>query len=253
MYVLYLDESGDYSNWNENNNFVLAGVAIHEGQIGTLSRALDQIQDKFFPGIEATIPFHAVDIAKGKKKFRELGVKRQGELLGELYRMVGNQMFPNLIAFGTCFHISAYKAGTRVLDVVFEDIVTRFNTFMVRQYNHRRPTKGLIIMDQAHEKKYRELFQGFRESGTRYGAVNNVVDIPYFAGGVDTRMIQVADLVAYSVYQYYEHDNSEYFNQVSDRFDRRGPRDPPDGLKHITSEDCQCIACRWRSDRGVSR
>ncbi len=40
MYVLYLDESGDYANWSENNSFVLSGVAIHEGQIGTLSRAL---------------------------------------------------------------------------------------------------------------------------------------------------------------------------------------------------------------------
>ncbi len=254
MYVLYLDESGDYSNWSENNNFVLAGVAIHEGQIGTLSRALDQIQDKFFPGIRATIPFHAVDIAKGKTKmYRELGVKKQGELLGELYRTVGTQAFPNLIAFGTCFHISAYKAGTHVLDIVFENIVSRFNTFMVRQYNYGHPTKGLIIIDQAHEKKYRELFQSFRESDTEYGAVNNVVDIPYFAGGVNTRMIQVADLVAYSIYQYYEHNNPRYFDQVSDRFDRRGPREPPDGLEHMTARECQCLACNWKNDRRVSR
>ncbi len=173
-------------------------------------------------------------------------------MLDELYGLIDNQSFPNLIAFGTCFHISAYKAGIHVLDAVFGDIVTRFNTFMVRQHRYGYPTKGLVIVDQAHEDKYRELFQNFRETGTRYGTVNNVVDIPYFAGRVDTRMIQVADLVAYSVYQYYEHNNLRYFNHVNERFDRRGPHDPPDGLKHITSEDCQCIACGWRVGRKIT-
>ena len=41
MYILYIDESGDYNNWEENKNFVLAGVAVHEGQIGKISGRLD--------------------------------------------------------------------------------------------------------------------------------------------------------------------------------------------------------------------
>ena len=156
----YLDESGEYVNWAENNNFVLAGVAIHEGQISTLTKALDQIQYEFFPGIKAPIPFHAVEIAKGKKKFRELPPPKQKDLLYKLCELIKNQSFPYLIAFATPFHISAYQPSNSVLKTVYGDIMTRLNTFMVRQHKAGYPTKGIVIIDQAHERKYRELFQG---------------------------------------------------------------------------------------------
>ena len=33
MYILYLDESGNPEDWSQNRNFVLAGVAVFEGEI----------------------------------------------------------------------------------------------------------------------------------------------------------------------------------------------------------------------------
>ena len=51
MYILYIDESGDSYYWNEQNHFVLAGVAVHEGQVRNITSKLDEIQNKFFPDI----------------------------------------------------------------------------------------------------------------------------------------------------------------------------------------------------------
>ena len=46
--------------------------------------------------------------------------------------------------------------------------------------------------------------KGYRNNGTPYGNIRNIVDIPYFASGKDTRMIQLADLCAYAVFKCYE-------------------------------------------------
>ena len=52
MYVIYLDESGDPNGWNNNqNHFVIGGLAIHEGQISRIGKVLDDVQAEFFPEI----------------------------------------------------------------------------------------------------------------------------------------------------------------------------------------------------------
>ncbi len=93
----------------------------------------------------------------------------------------------------------------------------------------------------------------FRDSGADYGSVHNIVDIPYFAGRIDTRMLQLADIVAYAVFQYYEHNDPQYIELIKDRFDKRGPNEPPDGLKHITNDSCDCYACAWRQEKRNSK
>jgi hypothetical protein len=246
MHILYIDESGDYSNWEENKNFVMAGVAVHEGQIDRISRALDLIQHEFFPKYNINISFHATDIKNGKKAFKDLPLNVREEMLNKLYGVFNDFPFPNLVAFATVMSADYVKAEDQVLDTVFGDLMTRFNTFMVRQHNSGHPTKGLSIIDQAHEKKYRELFGQYRVGGTKYGLINNIVDIPYFAGRRDTRMLQMADLMAYSIFQYYEHSKSDYFDIIKERFDSRYKGGPPDGLKHMTKKGCDCYACGSR-------
>ena len=254
MYVLYLDESGKDDSWTEHNNFVIGGVAVHEGQVAGLVAALDSVQQEFFPGVDAPLHFHAVDIFKGKDKFRELGPERQTELLKRLYTKIGEQPFPNLTAFATTIDISAVNQSTQVLKVVFEDVITRFNTFMARQHKLGHPTKGLVIIDQAHKDKYKAMFREFRVGGTRFGSVNNVVDIPYFAGRKDTRMLQVADLIAYAAFQYFEHQDATFIDLIKEKFNKRSAYGPLDGFKHITNDSgCKCYACNWRQERNTFR
>ena len=229
--------------WEENKNFVIAGAAVHEGQIGRISGVLEGIQHEFFPDYNINISFHATDIKNGKKAFKDLPSNSRAEMLNKLYDVFVDFHFPNLVAFATVMSTDYVKAEDQVLDTVFGDLMTRFNTFMVRQHNTGHPTKGLSIIDQAHEKKYRELFGQYRVGGTKYGLINNIVDIPYFAGRRDTRMLQLADLLAYGVFQYYEHSKSEYFDKIKKRFDSRFKGGPPDGLKHMIKKDCDCYAC----------
>ncbi|MBA7646257.1 hypothetical protein ES703_54019 [subsurface metagenome] len=246
MYLLYLDESGDPYTWGNCSHFTLGGIAIYEGQIRQLTNQLDQIQTSFFPGISVSIPFHASAIRAGKGQFRSLGKGGQGELLHAIYQVIQKSRFPNLIAFATVAHISYVQDPQQVLHDVFQDVCQRFNTFLMRFAKQGKPEKGLLIIDRAHEDHYRRLIAEFQKAGTRHGYIGNIVDIPYFAGCHNTRMLQIADHCAYATFRRYENNDPTYFKMIIDAFDKRSPN-KPDGLKHLTTNrNCTCEACNWR-------
>lgn len=247
MFLLYLDESGDPDAW-DHHNFVLGGVAVHEGQVYNLGQQLDAIQSKYFPNIRIPLAFHAAEIRAGKgHPFGELSQYDRDHLLQDVYDCIAAAEFPRLIAFATAMHISWVESPTQALHDAFQDILNRFNLFLIRLYKADRPNKGLLLMDQSREKRYRQLFSDFKRQGTQFQAyLGNIVDIPYFAGRHDTRMMQLADFCAFAVFRYYERHDDLYLRKILPRFDRRGPEEPPDGLKHLTRESCSCVACKWR-------
>jgi hypothetical protein len=242
-----MDESGDPEAWN-HDNFVLAAVAIHEGQVFWLSKQLDDIQARFFPNRQLPLSFHATDIRAGRSHpFDALDSATRTQLMYAIYDCISSASFPHLIAFATAMHVSAAQSSHQVLHDTFQDLLQRFNRFLTRQSNFGLLNKGLLIIDQSHQPRYRELFADFKRAGTQYqGYLSNIIDIPYFAGRRDTRMIQLADFCAYAVFRYYQNNDDGYFRRILLRFDRRGPRDPPDGLKHFTRQNCSCEACVWR-------
>ena len=71
MYVLYLDESGNENDANDQF-FVLAGVALFERQIYFLSQAIETIQARHFPGLQP-VEFHASEIRSGRGFWRGVG------------------------------------------------------------------------------------------------------------------------------------------------------------------------------------
>lgn len=246
MYLLYLDESGNPNGWQEQKNFVLGGVAIHEGQIYGLSKQLDAIQEKYFPGILISINFHATDIRRGKGHFKDFTPDTRDQILRDVYSVIHNSRFPNLVAFATVMNISAVQNAMQVRRETLEDVCLRFNTFLIRFAKAGTPTKGLLIIDRHREDEYRQLIGDFQNSGTKAGYIGNIVDIPYFARCHMTRMLQLADFCVNAVFRFYERNDSRYFDMIQPRFDRRHKNHPPDGLKHITNEPCSCIACAWR-------
>lgn len=247
MYFLYLDESGDCNSWSQNNNFVIGGVAIHEGQVQVITEKMNAIQHKYFPGIQTHIPFHSTEIRSGHGAFRKTNKDARERILTDLFSMIKSIDFPKLVVFSTILNITQATRANDDLSKVFSDIASRFNIFLARGYRRGPKNKGMIIIDHAHEEKYMDFFQGYRDNGTPYGTIHHVVDIPYFARGKDTRMIQLADLCAYAVFRRYEHEDFTYFDYIKTKFDRRSRKGRIDGLKHMTDNSCACISCKSRS------
>lgn len=241
-----MDESGDPNGWDNQKIFVLAAVAVHEGQVSQLTKSLDAIQTKYFPQVSLPIAFHAVDIHGGKGRFKDMDKETRANLMKDIYSFIASVAYPRMIAFGTAIDDSALKSPAETIDVTLGDLCSRFNIFLKRLYEVGTPSKGLMIVDQSHEDQYRRLLHLFQAQGTKYGQLGNVVDIPYFATRKDTRMLQLADFVAYAAFRYYERNEDTYLKMILDKFDRKTRDRDPDGLKHITERECKCIACKWR-------
>lgn len=251
MYIVYLDESGDPNGWNNRqDHFIIGGIAIHESWIQFISEALDEIQAKFFPDISVPIKFHATDINSGVDRFRrELQKSQLQQLLSAIYDVIAGIEYPNAALFATAIHISAVTSADQALHDTFEDVVQTFNSFLAPMNEEGNLQKGLLIIDgnQSTEAKYRALISEFRRSGTQYGYLGNIVDIPYFSQSEDTRLLQLADFCAYAVFRYYERGDDQFLNKIIHRFDRRlKDFQGIDGLKHITARQCDCIACSGR-------
>ena len=251
MYVVYMDESGNPTGWNNNqDHFVIGGIAIHEGQIRRLSSRLDQIQSEFFPEITLPLKFHATDINTGHDRFRKLAAADRQRLLDAVYSVMADERYPHAVLFATAIHITAVASAEQALRDTFADITQRINTFLVRLHRGGNPQKALLIIDRSEgtEGKYRTLISDFRTSGTSHGYLGNIVDIPYFSQSNETRLLQLADFVAYAVFRYYERNNSQFLDRILTQFDGRSRDSERDGLKHIiqTSEACSCVACSWR-------
>jgi hypothetical protein len=245
MYLFYLDECGDPNSWINDNNFILAGVAIHEGQVRGLSDKLDAVQERFFPGIRIPMELHAYHMHSGKERFRHMPPDQRIALLDSAYRVIADAHFPNLIAFITAIHVSAVTTPGQALTDCLEDICQRFNTFLVRQFNARHPDKGLLIMDRSgRDARVRELMGQFDREGTRRGYLGNIVDVPYFGDSSHTRMLQLADLLAFAGGRYFNRNDPTHLNTVLSRIGTQYRNGPRVGLKHIVGRDfrCSCIA-----------
>lgn len=245
MHILYLDESGGPNSWNVQKNFILGGVAIHEGQIYKLTKALNELQEKYFPGITVPIEFHVTPIRRGQRPhWNNFSESERTQIINDVYSIMEKTYYPNLIVFATCIDISAVKDANQVSRACFENVCQSFNKFLIHQYKRGELAKGLLIIDRGREKQYLQYFGEFKKATEVEKFLGNIVDIPYFGACSETRMLQLADFASNAIFRYYEDEDRTTFDKIIPRF-YKGPRyDPILGLTHITNtKDCDCYAC----------
>ena len=223
---------------------MIGGVAIHEGQIHGISSQMDGLQNKYFPGIQISIAFHASDIRRGKGHFQGIPPLKRNQILQDVYGVIANAVFPHLVVFATAIDISAVQNPVQARRETFEDVCEKFNIFLVHQYQRGHPTKGLLLIDENREAEYRELVNDFKKQGTAHGYLGNVVDIPYFARCHQTRMLQLADFVANAVFEYYQRNTNADLNTIIPRIYGNTWGKLSQGLGHITkTKKCTCVSC----------
>jgi hypothetical protein len=142
------------------------------------------------------------------------------------------------------------------VEMAFEEISNRFNLFLQR-VNNRNPKdiqKGLIIMDETrHEGELQALARHFRINGARWGHFRNLAEVPLFVDSKASRVIQLADLIAWATWRKYEYQDGRFFERLIPRFDADGG--VIHGLLHYRTrnEVCYCPACASRNLRDAAR
>ena len=82
----------------------------------------------------------------------------------------------------------------------------------------------------------------FQSKGTLWTSVENIIETPLFVDSQLTSMVQVADLCSYSLRRYLENGETQLFDLVFARADKKG--DVAVGVRHFTQTGCDCKICQ---------
>ncbi len=223
--------------------YKMAGVSVYETNIFWAADQLDRLQSLYLPETSGSVHFHATslrvkDNATVSPPFNELDRSSRLELLNELYDVA-------LKIRGTFFAVVVEKSflngGEDAYERALEEILSRFDQFLGRMYresNHR--DKGLIVIaDSSARERLEVVAQKLAIRGTRWRGLRDIVDIPFFTLSKNSRLLQIADLIANTVYGRYEASHAEQFDKMLPKFDQ-DDTNRMHGLVHLSRDRGQC-------------
>jgi hypothetical protein len=243
MYFLYLDDSGSVPNPNEHH-FVLGGVCVHESKVYYLRKYLDDLAEEFSPGSPGSLEFHASEIHAGQGLWK--GIKNRKEIIKRVLKSLETQ-WSKTAAFACAVHKADFP-GQDPVEFAFEDICSRFQLFLDRVYHETKTReKGILILDKSiYENILQKLAITFRQGGTRWRIPRDLIEVPMFLDSKSSRLIQLADHVAYATFRRYQAADLTYFNIIEGSYDSH--EDIIHGLSHKqhSMPKCTCPACLRR-------
>ncbi len=133
------------------------------------------------------------------------------------------------------------------MEIAFEDLLKRFDLYLGRLHDGGDTQRGLVILDKStHETTLQNLAIGFRVTGTRWGAIKYLADTPMFIDSRASRVIQLADHIAYATFRRYQSGDTNYFDLIAHRFDQEGGTVHGLAHKEPGNTTCMCPACLSR-------
>ena len=151
----------------------------------------------------------------------------RSKMIGDALEVLMPGASKSVKAFGVVVEKKAITSANPV-EYAFEEICNRVDLFLSRLYQSRGgrdedKQKGLIVMDQSHyEQPLQALARDFRVKGTRWGHMRNIAEVPLFVNSRASRLIQLADLIAFSMWRKYEYQDGRFFDPIISRFDADG-------------------------------
>ena len=142
---------------------------------------------------------------------------------------------------------SVWPEKPDAVELAFEDLTSRFDRYLTRLRQDGDRQRGMMLLDQTvHETPLQELARDFRKMGTRWGNIQNIADVPVFVNSKASRLVQVADHVAYATFRRFNAGDAQYFDIIASRFFTAD--NVVHGLSHKVADhgNCMCPACLSR-------
>lgn len=234
MHLLYLDESGSVADPNQKY-FILAGVSIFERQGFWLSQKLDEIASRFNPAEPQLIELHGSPMLQGRDGWKTYPQERRLNAMCDALTVFAESHQSNRLFAAV---ISKSKISPKdPIEFAFEPVCSRFDQYLMRLHRQNDTQRGVMICDRTtvqNEKGLQSLISNFREVGHRWGILRNLSEVPLFLDSRASRLIQLADLIAYALSRHYERSDSRFFDIISKRFDETNGK--VHGLYHLPIE-----------------
>ncbi len=220
MYLLYLDESGSVKDASQQY-FVLAGIAVFERQPHWLAEKLEALAARIDPADPASVELHGSPMLNGRGPWRRVPRADRIALMQEALTAFTATHSANRV-----FAAAVRKAVISPDDPVnhcFEQLASRFDQYLMRLHRHGNTQRGIIFLDKSNaELTIQRLTHQFSSVGHTYGRLRNISEVPAFLDSRASRLIQLADLVAFAVFRAYESQDTRFYDVIKDRFDAEG-------------------------------
>lgn len=245
MYLLYLDDAGSSANASEDY-FVLGGVCVYEAQVEWFSREIDKLAAPYNAAAPEDVEFHAsVIFSRREDPWKHLTIDEAGGSLKSLLQVVAGS-YKTTRLFACAIEKKSYP-GRDPVEMAFEDLCQRLDKFLGRLKAEGDTQRGMIILDKTtRETSLQKLSRDFRKVGTQWGVLKNIADTPFFVDSRASRLVQIADHVAYAVFRRYNSGDAQYFDIVAHRFDAVDSIIHGLAHKHAGKFTCTCPGCLSR-------
>lgn len=220
MYLLYADESGSVGDPNQQF-FVLAGFCVYEKQGYWIAKELDAIAARFNPADPTSVELHGNPMQSGKGIFRRFTKAERTVAIEDALKIFltshpSNRLFASVVR-------KAKVSPADPVEFAFEQLSSRFDHYLARLHKAGDSQRGIILFDRStYETTIQSLATDFRTIGHNWGILRNFAEVPLFMDSRASRLIQLADLIAYAVFRKYERADEQYFSIIKNRFDAEG-------------------------------
>lgn len=140
-------------------------------------------------------------------------------------------------------HFDPAKSARTIGEQAFEQVVSRYERFLVNRKSASGESYGLLVHDnnETVAKKHTALMRQFHSNGTLWTKIKHIIDTPLFVNSSLTRMVQISDLCAYSLRRYFENGETDLFRRIFVRADKA--RLTVVGVRHFAEMACKCEVC----------
>ncbi|KAA9354820.1 DUF3800 domain-containing protein [Larkinella humicola] len=224
MHLLYADESGSAADPSQIH-FVLAGISFFERQTFWISNELDRIAERFNPAEINSVELHGSPMMGGRNSWKPFPKQDRIQAIKDALSVLANSHPSNRIF--ACVVNKTRVSPHDPVEMAFEQLASRFDHYLGRLHKKNDPQRGIIIFDKStYESTIQGLATNFRTLGHTWGVLRNLSEVPLFLDSRASRLIQLADLVSYAIFRYYERQDAQFFSIIADRFDQES------GVRH---------------------
>ncbi|MFN4256612.1 MAG: DUF3800 domain-containing protein [Saprospiraceae bacterium] len=220
MHLLYCDESGSVPDPNQAH-FVLAGLSLFERQGYWIANELDKIAATFNPADPGSVELHGNAMLAGRGFWRQFPKENRIRAVSNALQIFQSS-HPANRAFACVINKKA-ASPMNPIELAFEQIASRFDRFLMRLHKTGDSQRGIVIFDKStYESTIQSLATDFRTVGHTWGVLRNLAEVPLFLDSKASRLIQLADLIAYAAFRKYEKGDGAFFALVEPRLDSEG-------------------------------
>ncbi|MBJ7331981.1 MAG: DUF3800 domain-containing protein [Solirubrobacteraceae bacterium] len=210
MYLMYVDESGSHGLRHSNRAYILAGVAVHERDVGALGGALDEIIRN---GLDSPLEpdeyeLHAAELRapRAPSPWRDVDGQLRRRLLEEAVAAVSRFGAADP-AFPLQLFVEVLPPGGHHDQEAYGRLLNRFDDWL-EPYEQQ----GLVLSDvNRHDREIQRWAEDWRETAGPWGRLDRLTEVPLFADSRASRLLQAADLVAWSSWRRFGIDPGDPF------------------------------------------